>query len=55
MGYRSKPLNGSRYERMLVNSLVRVGFVELEELRVVEKLKELERPVYDEYVEEKVD
>lgn len=55
MDYRSKALKDSRYERMLVNSLVWMGFVELEELRVVEKLKELERPVYDEYVEEKVD
>ncbi|KAJ5107293.1 hypothetical protein N7456_003968 [Penicillium angulare] len=50
----SKGEGVSKYEKMLVSGLIRMGFVELEELRIVEGLKELQRPVYDEYVEDSV-
>ncbi|KAJ5349125.1 uncharacterized protein N7506_002378 [Penicillium brevicompactum] len=36
--------------KRLVPMLINLGFVELEELRAVKKLNELEKPVQDEYI-----
>ncbi|KAJ5698124.1 hypothetical protein N7462_000129 [Penicillium macrosclerotiorum] len=40
----------SEKEKLLISTLIRIGFVELDELRIVEQRKELKRPVSDEYV-----
>lgn len=37
-------------QRSLIATLVRFGFVELEELQAAASVKELDRPVHDEYV-----
>ena len=45
-----KPSKSSDTFRMFITTMVRFGFVEIEELRKVEKPRGLEKPVSDEYV-----